>query len=311
MAPSPAYTVDDTSPCLAAAFVKEAAAKVGFDACGIAVAEPIDEAEFGLAAWLEAGRNAAMGYMAAHAETRHDPRRLVEGAKSVVSLLVGYKPSERVPNIAQYAYGEDYHELMKRMLYQLIALIQERYPDFEARPFVDTAPISDKLWAAKAGLGWIGRNTLLVNPVLGSYCFVGELVTTASFDSYDAPMADGCGECRLCVEACPNHALQPAAQGCSVNANACASYHTIENRAEELPSAIRLSGFVYGCDCCQLVCPYNRTAAVRYQLTPERLRQLENLTEAEEAEFKHFVRHSAMNRIKYPQWQRNVNKVKS
>lgn len=296
---------------LSADLVKQAARAVGFDACGIAEARPLAEEDFGLDAWLALGCHADMRYMAEHRDLRHDPRLLVPGARSVVSLLLGYKPSQQLsatPRIAQYAYGEDYHECVKRMLYQLIAAVREVRPDFDARPFVDTAPISDKLWAAKAGLGWIGRNTLLVNPVLGSYCFIGELVATASFDSYDAPIENRCGDCRRCVDACPNHALMPSSQGCSVNANACASYHTIENRAAQLPADLKLSGYAFGCDCCQLACPYNRDAEVRYQLSEERLEQLKQLSDADEPTFKHFAKHSALNRVKYPQWQRNVNK---
>lgn len=300
--------------CLASAYIKQAALKVGFDACGIAEARSLGEVEFGLNDWLSQGFHANMHFMEEHRDMRHDPSLLVPEAKSVISVLVGYKPAQTISGcarIAQYAYGEDYHERVKRMLYQLIAAVREVRPDFDARPFVDTAPISDKLWAARAGLGWIGRNTLLVNPVLGSYCFVGELVTTASFDSYDAPIENRCGDCRRCFTACPNHALTPSSQGCSVNANVCASYHTIENRSAQLPADIKLSGYAFGCDCCQLACPYNHAAEIRYEVSEERFEQLEQLSDADESTFKHFAKHSALNRIKYSQWQRNVNKVKS
>ena len=141
---------------------------------------------------------------------RRDPSLLVPGAQSVIVVLLGYKPSQHMQGdarIAQYAYGEDYHERIKRMLYQLIAAIRQRYPDFEAKPCVDTVPISDKQCARRAGLGWIGRNTLLVNPSLGSYCNIGELVTLSPADRYDAPLENGCGDCRACADACPNKAL--------------------------------------------------------------------------------------------------------
>ena len=302
---------------LSAALVKQVARAVGFDACGIAEARPLAEEDFGLDTWLALGCHADMRYMAEHRDLRHDPRLLVPGARSVVSLLLGYKPSQRLsatPRIAQYAYGEDYHERVKRLLYQLIAAVREVRPDFDARPFVDTAPISDKLWAARAGLGWIGRNTLLVNPELGSYCFIGELVTSAAFDHYDTPMPNGCGTCRRCLAACPNHALVDD-DGTSVDnprthlsAPRCASYHTIENRSAQLPADIKLFGYAFGCDCCQLVCPYNLAAAVRYPLTADRRAALESLPEADEPTFRHFAKHSALNRVKYPQWQRNVNK---
>ena len=214
--------------------------------------------------------------------------------------------------IAQYAYGEDYHQRVKRMLYQFISSLRTHYPDFEARPCVDTAPISDKLWAARAGMGWIGRNTLLINPTLGSYCFIGELVTTSPADLYDKPIENRCGNCHACVDVCPNKALTHSSINelthstiPLLNARRCASYHTIENRAGTLPSDIRLSGYAFGCDCCQLVCPYNQAAPTRFPLTDERKAQLEALADADPATFKHFAKHSALNRIRHSQWLRN------
>ena len=148
-----------------------------------------------------------------------------------------------------------------------------------------------------------------MNPVLGSYCFVGELVTTSEADQYDTPLENGCGDCRLCVEACPNRCLVQTNDGSYWNdARRCASYHTIENRAEQLPDDVRLSGYAFGCDCCQLVCPYNRHAKVCYDLTDERKAALENLQHADEPTFRHSVKHSALNRIKYRQWRRNIEK---
>lgn len=289
--------------------VKTAAREVGFDACGIAEAGALTDEELHLRPWLEEGCQGSMRYMEEHADMRYDPRLLVPGARSVVSVLLGYKPSQRMTGrakVAQYAYGQDYHERMKGMLYALMAAIREHYPDFEAKPCVDTVPISDRAWAVRAGLGWRGRNTLLVNPVLGSYCYIGELVTTSAFDQYDTPLEDGCGDCRRCVEACPNHCFVPCAAGGYWNdARRCASYHTIENRAEQLPDDVRLSGYAFGCDCCQLVCPYNVAAAARYQLSDDDKARLESLAEADEATFKKATRHTALNRIKYSQWKRN------
>jgi epoxyqueuosine reductase len=237
------------------------------------------------------------------------------------------------------------------MLYELIAAIRQRYPDFEAKPCVDTVPISDKQWARRAGLGWIGRNTLLVNPVLGSYCNIGELVTPSPADSYDTPIENRCGDCRACVAACPNHALSESRANSfampsksmvttedsnktlthshinelthsSINeyphsniplldANRCASYHTVENRAETLPPDIRLSGYAFGCDICQLVCPYNQTAEVRYTLTDERKAQLEALADADPTAFKRLTKHTALSRIRHSQWQRNQKQRKT
>ena len=376
------------APTLSSSFVKEAAIRVGFDACGIAVASPLTEEEWGYEEWLRLGYQADMAYMEQHRDKRSDPTLLVPGARSVIVLLSGYKPSQTMldrvsgARIAQYAYGEDYHERIKRMLFQLIAAIRQQYPDFEAKPCVDTVPISDKQWARRAGLGWIGRNTLLVNPVLGSYCNIGELVTPSPADSYDTPIENRCGDCRACVDACPNHALSESransfampsqsmvtTEGSNhalsesiansfampsqsmvtteesnhalsesiansfampsqsmvtteesnkalthssiplLDANRCASYHTVENRAETLPPDIRLSGYAFGCDICQLVCPYNQTAAVRYTLTDERKAQLEALADADPTAFKRLTKHTALSRIRHSQWQRNQKK---
>lgn len=298
------------SPTLSSSAVKEAAAAVGFDACGIAAATPLSEEEWGYAEWLRNGYHADMAYMEQYRDLRADPSLLLPGAQSVIVLLLGYKPSrlmEGPARIAQYAYGEDYHERIKRMLVQLIAAIQLQHPDFQAKPCVDTVPISDKQWALRAGLGWIGRNTLLVNPTLGSYCNIGELVTTSPADHYDTPLPNRCADCHACVDACPNHAITHTAHTHIplLDATRCASYHTIENRAETLPPHIRLSGYAFGCDCCQLVCPYNRQAAVRYTLTPERKAQLEALAEADPAAFRRFTKHTALSRIRHSQWRRN------
>lgn len=291
--------------------IKEAAQAVGFDACGIAEATVLTDDELHLRPWLEEGCHAEMGYMAEHVDMRYDPRLLLPGARSVVSVLLGYKPSQRMEGkakIAQYAYGQDYHERVKEMLYRLIATIREAYPDFEAKPCVDTVPISDRAWAVRAGLGWRGRNTLLVNPELGSYCYVGELVTTAQVDEYDRQIENGCGECHRCVEACPNGCLVPLKNGGYWNdARRCASYHTIENRAETLPDDVRLSGYAFGCDCCQLVCPYNVRAEVRFQLDDDNKKRLESLAESDEATFRKATRHTALNRIKFRQWSRNIS----
>lgn len=291
--------------------IKEAAQAVGFDACGIAEATVLTDDELHLRPWLEEGCHAEMGYMAEHVDMRYDPRLLLPGARSVVSVLLGYKPSQRMEGkakIAQYAYGQDYHERVKEMLYRLIATIREAYPDFEAKPCVDTVPISDRAWAVRAGLGWRGRNTLLVNPELGSYCYVGELVTTAEVDEYDRQIENGCGECHRCVEACPNGCLVPLKNGGYWNdARRCASYHTIENRAETLPDDVRLSGYAFGCDCCQLVCPYNVRAEVRFQLDDDNKKRLESLAESDEATFRKATRHTALNRIKFRQWSRNIS----
>ncbi|MCR5192447.1 MAG: tRNA epoxyqueuosine(34) reductase QueG [Bacteroidales bacterium] len=298
------------------ALIKQLTAEVGFSDCGVAEAGALTDEEYPLVEWLDRGYQADMGYMERNADKRLDPRLLVEGAKSVISLVLAYKPDVSIESsvkIAQYAYGEDYHERMKRMMYQLIAKIKEQYPDFEGRPFVDTAPISDRHWAVRAGLGWIGRNTLFVHPIFGSYCFLGEIVTTAEIENTKLKIEDsgkGCGDCRLCVEACPNNAITVSKSGVPMlDARRCTSYNTIENRDDALPEELDTRGYAFGCDICQLVCPYNGQSPTSYHLDDERKTQLERLAGADEATFRRFAKHSALNRIKYPQWCRNLRKA--
>lgn len=292
--------------------VKRLAAEVGFDGCGVARAERLGDEEFPLEAWIAEGGAAELGYMREHAEMRRDPQRLVEGARSVVSVFRGYNPD--VPTvagggvrIARYAYQTDYHQTIKRMLYELVARLREVYPNFEAKACCDTAPISDKHWAARAGLGWIGRQTLLITPTWGSWVNLGELVTTAECTEYDSPMEeDRCVGCRRCVDACPNQALRMGEDGrTTFDARACTAYHTIESHSPTLPAGLKTRGYVFGCDICQLACPYN-VQVERREVERECLERIEALPQADESAFKKLVKNSAMSRIRYAQWRRNV-----
>ncbi len=298
------------------ALIKQLAAAEGFSDCGIARAERLGEEEYPLDEWLSAGCQADMHYMERNAEMRRDPRLLVDGAQTVISLVLAYKPDGQMDGscrISQYAYGEDYHTRLKRMMFSLMVAIKEHCPDFEGRPFVDTAPISDRHWAVRAGLGWIGRNTLFVHPRYGSYCFLGEIVTSAVADNYDKMYSvSQCGECNRCVQACPNNAIVTSRFGAAmVDARRCTSYNTIENRAETLPDELDTRGYVYGCDICQSVCPFNIQAPASFHLDNERQRQLEDLADADEEKFRTFSKRSALSRIKYTQWQRNIDKAKT
>lgn len=297
-------------------YIKDLARSIGFSDCGIARAERLGKEEYPLDEWLEAGCQADMHYMERNAEMRRDPRLLVDGAQTVISLVLAYKPDSQMQasaKIAQYAYGEDYHTRLKRMMFSLMAAIKEKYPNFEGRPFVDTAPISDRHWAVRAGLGWIGRNTLFVHPRYGSYCFLGEIVTSAVADNYDKMYSvSQCGECNRCVQACPNNAIVTSRFGAAmVDARRCTSYNTIENRAETLPDELDTRGYVFGCDICQSVCPFNIQAPASFHLDNERQRQLEDLADADEERFRTFSKRSALSRIKYTQWQRNIDKAKT
>lgn len=290
--------------------VKRLALDVGFHACGIAEAMPLTEEERTLRCWLSDGNQADMHYLEQHVEMRCNPSLLVPGARSVVSLLLGYKPSRMMMGnnrIAMYAYDIDYHVRIKQMLHQLMSNLQSMYPNFIAKPCVDTVPITDKHWAVRAGLGWIGHNTLFISPLLGSLCNIAELVTTSAFDHYDQPIENRCGDCRRCVNACPNQALHTKGNGYRLDARRCISYHTIENRAELLPDTLRRSGYAFGCDHCQLSCPYNETAPISLEVSEEQLEELQQLAEADETTFRKFARSRALSRIRYNQWRRNID----
>lgn len=285
------------------------ARSVGFHDCGIAAADYARDFANRLDEWLRKGYAAEMHYMVEHEAMRSDPRLLQEGAQTVVSCLLAYKPSRTMGGrhkVAQYAYGEDYHTRMKEMLLRLLHEVKKEYPDVQGRAFVDTAPISDKEWAVRAGLGWRGKNTLLVHPKYGSYVFLGELVLTETCDRYDVEAERSCGTCRKCVDACPNQALVLQNGVYMLDARRCNSYHTVENRAEALPKGLNLAGYAFGCDCCQLVCPYNQQAPVSLEVSEESIARLEALPNADEECFRKVRKNSALNRIKFAQWRRNV-----
>ena len=260
------------------------------------------------------------------AQRTFNPRLGIEGGISIIGVSGIVKPFseeafiESIRKCMTVAKASGSERVVINSGGKSERFVKERYPDFDARPFVDTAPISDRHWAVRAGLGWIGRNTLFIHPHFGSYCFLGEIVTTAQVDRYDEPFRnDPCGDCRLCVDACPNKAIidrqtKDSLQNSKskiqnfLDARRCTSYNTIENRAESLPDELDTRGYAFGCDICQSVCPYNRQAPSAYHLDDERKAQLEALPDADEAVFRRFTKHSALSRIKYPQWQRNINK---
>ena len=299
----------DNSLYIPASYIKHKAAELGFDDCGIAQVAELKDFAKQYSTWLSLGYNADMNYMEQNIDMRSNPKLLFTDAVSVISVAVGYKPSykqQQPPFVAQYAYSEDYHKKIKTMLFRLINTIQTDYPTFKAVPFVDTAPISDKVWAAGCGLGWIGKHTLVINPRLGSWLNIGELVCNIKSD-YDKPVKNLCKECTKCVDACPNGAITDN----GVNANKCIAYHTIENKAEELPSQINLGGYVFGCDICQKVCPYNISAEAKIEITDEQKRQLENIGIIDETTFRKIRKNTAMDRIKYAQLKRNIEKNKN
>lgn len=246
--------------------IKKKAKELGFDACGIAEVSSADTEALFFDRWIAEGYHAGMKYMENYRDIRLNPAGLVEGARSVISVALNYYPAQKqspdAPRISYYAYGKDYHIVLKDKLRQLWQYITEELlpsiePVPEARAFTDSAPLLERYWAWKAGLGWIGKNTNLIIPGKGSFFFLGEIVTTLELD-YDSPQENRCGDCRRCLDACPTGALESAGH---LNANKCISYLTIEHKGD-IPSelASRLGDRLYGCDTCQEVCPWNRFA---------------------------------------------------
>ena len=295
---------------------KRRARDVGFDLCGIASAERSGQADY-LATWLEAGKHGAMGWLEKRFEERADVRAYLPGARSVVSCAMSYnvplaEPSEgeAAGKIARYALGDDYHEHLKRRLFVLADWLREVAPSAETKVAVDTAPLLEREWAARAGVGWQGKNTCTMNTKLGSYLLLGEIVTTLRLPP-DEPAVDRCGTCRRCIDACPTDALAPYA----LDATRCISYWNIEHRGD-IPSdiAAAMGDRLFGCDICQEVCPWNRKAppatdpAVRPRF-PSGTLDAAAVAEWTPEQYREALRGSAMKRVKLPLLQRNARIV--
>ncbi|GJM28552.1 MAG: epoxyqueuosine reductase [Cyclobacteriaceae bacterium] len=241
--------------------VKMLAAKVGFDFCGIAKAEFLEDQAAPLENWLKAGKHGKMSYMENYFDKRLDPTLLVPGAKTVITLLYNYYPAKELPktknyHIARYAYGQDYHNVIKPKLRQLLEDIRDSIGDIQGRYFVDSAPVLERPWAQRSGAGWIGKNSLLLTKGGGSYFFIAELIVDLELVS-DGPIADYCGTCTRCIDSCPTDAITPY----QVDANKCISYYTIELKENEsIPEKVagKFENWIFGCDICQEVCPWNR-----------------------------------------------------
>jgi epoxyqueuosine reductase len=242
--------------------ISQKALELGFGAVGFSKAGPLTDDALRLTDWLNNGYHADMAYMANHFDKRVDPSQLVEGATTVISLLFNYFPSQKPlhndsPIVARYAYGLDYHDVLKQKLQQLFDFIKaEHYPLLEGRVFTDSAPILERAWAAKAGLGWIGKNANLIHPKLGSYVFIAELIVNLPFNEASSPINDYCGGCTKCIDACPTKAIIGPK---TIDSNRCISYLTIENKGDiDTKFEGLLDNRVFGCDICQEVCPWNR-----------------------------------------------------
>jgi len=243
-------------------FIKSLATQLGFTYCGFSKAEFLAEEAPRLEEWLKRGYQGKMSYLENHFDKRLDPRLLVPGAKSVISLLYNYYPekdlaSEKTSDylkIAKYAYGEDYHFVIKDKLKTFMDLIQKEIGEVNGRAFVDSAPVHERAWAKKSGLGWIGKNSLLLNRSMGSFFFLSELILDLELE-YDCPIKDFCGTCTACMDACPTDAIP---EPYVVDGSKCISYFTIELK-EEIPSDVKgkFENWIFGCDICQDVCPWN------------------------------------------------------
>ncbi len=239
--------------------IKEYAADTGFSACGITPAIELDDSiKKKYLEWIDAGYQGEMQYLANNIDKRINPSVLVEGAKSIIVVLLNYYPSEKqpshLPQVAKCAYGRDYHKVMKKKMKRLFERIKEEFPQLEGRYFSDSAPVLERVWAVRAGLGWIGKNNLLINKKLGSYFFIGELIINAEFDEYDMFYGTShCGNCTRCIDACPTGALSPY----ELNAEMCISYDTIELKDSAKSKLTSTHGWIFGCDICQDACPWN------------------------------------------------------
>ena len=295
--------------------IKLKAQELGFFYCGISKATFLEEEAPRLANWLKENRNGEMKYMENHFDKRLDPRILVPGAKSVVSLLLNYYTEKKqedseAPKISQYAYGEDYHFVIKRKLKTLYNYIHEEIGDVDGRVFVDSAPVMDKAWAAKSGLGWIGKNTNLIHPNHGSFFFIAELILDLDLIP-DGPMKDYCGTCTRCIDACPTDAIY---EPYKVDGSKCISYLTIELKDELLPKEFsgKMDDWMFGCDICQDVCPWNRFS--KNHSEPSFLPHKDLLSmsrsdwhELTEEVFRNLFKHSAVKRTKYKGLKRNID----
>jgi len=297
--------------------IKKIAAHLGFDFCGIAKAEQMQPEARQLENWLNQNYQGKMAYMENHFEKRIDPTKLVPGAKSVVSLLYNYhttkkQTDETAPKISTYAYGKDYHFVIKDKLKLFFYEIQQQIGEVGGRVFVDSAPVMDKHWAKRAGLGWIGKHSNLINKQKGSYFFIAELIIDLELQP-DTPVKDFCGTCTKCIEACPTDAI---VEPYVVDGSKCISYATIELK-EAIPASFKnkMDNWMFGCDVCQTVCPWNRFAKPHNEPFFEPHPDLLNMKAREWEELTHEVfntlfKKSAVKRTKFSGLQRNIQFLK-
>lgn len=296
-----------------ARLIKTEAQRLGFLFCGISEAGFLEQEAPRLERWLKGDMHGQMGYMEGHMDKRLDPRLLMPGAKSVVTVLLNYHPEKQqtdpdAPRISKYAYGEDYHFVIKDKLRGLADYITEHIGEVEGRAFVDSAPVMDKAWALRSGAGWMGKHTNLIRPRVGSFFFIGELILDLPL-APDGPMADHCGTCTACIDACPTEAI---VEPYVVDGSKCISYFTIELK-EAIPEDMKgkFGNWAFGCDVCQDVCPWNRFATPhsepRFNAHPKLLdMKADEWRDITEDVFREVFRRSAVKRTKYEGLKRNL-----
>jgi epoxyqueuosine reductase len=304
---------------LYSALIKQEAKKLGFMFCGISKAEFLEEEAPRLEAWLKKGMHGEMRYMENHFDKRLDPRMLVDGAKSVISLGLNYypgrqQPDPHAPKISKYAYGADYHSVIKGKLKQLLEVINEKIGEVNGRAFVDSAPVLDKAWAKKAGLGWMGKNTNLINAKSGSFFFLAELIVDIDLEYDVLPTADHCGTCTRCIDACPTDAIVAPYV---VDGSRCISYLTIELK-NEIPQQFKgkMDNWMFGCDVCQDVCPWNKFSVLHGEEAFHAHPELHGMTSRDwdditEDVFKKIFKNSAVKRAKFTGLKRNIAFLKN
>ncbi len=298
------------TPASNTALIKQLSKELGFSFCGISKAEFLEKEAPKLEAWLKRRYQGEMSYLENHFDKRLDPTLLVPGAKSVISLVYNYFPKDDSPSrsnlkVARYAYGEDYHFVIKDKLKEFLSRISEQVGAIEGRAFVDSAPVMERAWAEKSGLGWTGKNSLMLNRNMGSYFFLAELIVDLELE-YDGPAKDYCGSCTACIDACPTDAIP---EPYVVDGSRCISYFTIELKGELSQTPGPLQGWVFGCDICQEVCPWNRFAQPHREprFAPiEALDHVDEWKDMTEEVFGELFRHSPIQRTKLEGLKRNI-----
>jgi epoxyqueuosine reductase len=299
-------------------FIQHQSSELGFQYCGFAKAEPLDEDARRLEKWLKHSMHGSMSYMGKYFDLRIDPTKLVPGAKTVITLMLNYYPADtqkrEAPKISKYAYGNDYHEVIKAKLNTLLEMIKENIGDINGRGFVDSAPVLERSWALKSGLGWVGKNGNLITKQNGSFFFIATLITDLEIEA-DPPFAkDYCGTCTACIDQCPTEAILPNKV---IDGSKCISYFTIELKEALIPEEFKgkFDGWMFGCDTCQDVCPWNRFSQPHQEQLLNPIPEILNLSLSEwelmgEDSFKAIFKNSPLKRSKYKGIQRNIKFIK-